>query len=259
VPLRDLVSRITLLKVAGGQARRARDLVVRETLLRIVLDGREIVRLACLPLHLEDLALGFLLAEGYITGLADLRRWSLKGETFSAVSTAKRKSGRGVPTLLSGCGGAISRRALDAPLPSLDRRVDLMCQFPLDRILKCSAEFQALDRVHTKTGGSHSAAVGDARRILFCTSDIGRHNALQKVIGWALRTGVPLQDKAAYVTGRISAEIVLHCAAAEIPVLVSRAAPTSLALERTLEAGLTLVGFARGGRCNIYAHPERLT
>ena len=256
MPLRGLVTPVSLRRYAGGRIARARDFVVNETLLHLVLNGREIVRLSCLPLHREYLALGFLKVEGYIEHPVELRNQILKGDIFSA--TVAKRPVRRAATRLSGCGGGISRHSLDAPIPSMDRRVDLTGLFSLERILLQSREFLTLDRVHAKTGGTHSAALADPERILFCTSDIGRHNALQKIVGWSMMENVPLEDKVLFVTGRVSAEIVLYCAAAGVPVLVSRAAPTSLALERAREAGLTLLGFARGGRCNVYAHPERL-
>ncbi len=94
--------------------------------------------------------------------------------------------------------------------------------------------------------------------MLVFTEDIGRHNAVDKVIGYALLENVPVQGKVMLASGRLSSEIVTKCARAGIPVVVSRSAPTSLAVEIADAAGITLVGFVRGDRMNIYTGRQRI-
>jgi FdhD protein len=88
--------------------------------------------------------------------------------------------------------------------------------------------------------------------------DIGRHNAVDKVVGYCLLEGIPMQDKIILVSGRLSSEIATKCARWDIPIVVSRAAPTALAVDIAEKRGITMVGFMRGKRLNIYTHPERI-
>jgi FdhD protein len=109
------------------------------------------------------------------------------------------------------------------------------------------------------TGGTHIACLGtESGEMLFEAEDIGRHNAVDKVIGKALLGGRDPGDLILCSSGRLSSEIVLKAVRARIPVLVSRSAPTSRSVELAEEFLVTMVGFARGGRMNVYAHPERI-
>ncbi len=111
-----------------------------------------------------------------------------------------------------------------------------------------------------RTGGLHATGLFDASGALVCVrEDVGRHNAMDKVIGWALVEGLlPLSDKLLCVSGRLSFELVQKAAVAGAPVLVGVGAPTSLAVELARDRNLTLGGFARGGRVNIYAGEHRV-
>lgn len=111
-----------------------------------------------------------------------------------------------------------------------------------------------------KTGGLHAAGLLRSDGELICVrEDVGRHNAVDKVVGWALREGaVPLADAALIVSGRASFELTQKAVLAGIPLLVAVSAPSSLAVELADEAGLTLVGFTRGTTMNVYTHPDRI-
>ena len=109
------------------------------------------------------------------------------------------------------------------------------------------------------TGGIHIVALLDGSKILSVSEDIGRHNALDRVIGHALRNKMDLAHTYVIVSGRISSEMVRKCLIANIPVIVSRGATTTLAVEIAEKTGLTVAGFARGGKMNIYSHRERIT
>jgi len=108
------------------------------------------------------------------------------------------------------------------------------------------------------TGGVHSAALADTEKILFFCEDIGRHNAIDKIIGEAIKAGTATDDKIIVSSGRLSSEILLKAAKLQIQMLVSRAAPTSLSIELAESLNITLVGFVRGKRINIYSHGWRI-
>ncbi|MGH3275271.1 MAG: formate dehydrogenase accessory sulfurtransferase FdhD [Streptosporangiaceae bacterium] len=119
---------------------------------------------------------------------------------------------------------------------------------------------RAAQRVFDKTGGLHAAGLFTAAgELLAVREDVGRHNAVDKIIGWALRAGrLPLAGCVLLVSGRASFELVQKAVLAGIPVLAAVSAPSSLAADLAQEAGLTLVGFLRGRSMNVYAHPERV-
>ncbi|MFA5354056.1 MAG: formate dehydrogenase accessory sulfurtransferase FdhD, partial [Thermodesulfovibrionales bacterium] len=119
-------------------------------------------------------------------------------------------------------------------------------------------QFQDASELYKVTGCVHSAALSDGKEILCLAEDIGRHNAVDKVIGYALSEGIPFEGKIMLASGRLSSEIVSKCARWGIPVVASRTSPTSLAVEIAEKYGVTVTGFIRAERMNVYTHPERI-
>ena len=130
--------------------------------------------------------------------------------------------------------------------------------FSLQDIRSLYRDFQKRSEGYRATGGVHSAALADAHRTIVFAEDIGRHNAVDKVIGYALLEDISFSGKVMLASGRLSSEIVSKCARCSIPVIISRAAPTSLSVHIAEASGLTLIGFARGDRMNIYTGRERV-
>ncbi len=109
-----------------------------------------------------------------------------------------------------------------------------------------------------QTGGVHSAALADRQKIHLFAEDIGRHNAVDKLIGKAFLAGIPVEDKILLSSGRISGEIMTKVIRNRIPIMISRTAPTCMSITYAEDHGITLIGFARGNRMNIYTHPQRV-
>ena len=110
--------------------------------------------------------------------------------------------------------------------------------------------------VHRITGGFHMVVLLDSQGVISVAEDIGRHNAVDRIIGHALRNGIDLSKTFVISSGRISSEMVRKCLIANIPVIVSRSATTTLSVDIANKTGLTIIGFARGGKLNIYSHPS---
>ena len=217
----------------------------------------------------EELVAGFLFSEGIISKREDLVALRMPGEKDAEKNLVRVTLDPGVRLASNGaarrfsagsacgvCGKAsiaqLRRRGLRSPKASSLFDPEMLCQLP--PILR---ETQA---VFVRTGGLHAAALFTATgELLVLREDIGRHNAVDKVIGWALLSGrVPLSDHIMLVSGRGGFEIVQKSIAAGIPLLASVSAPSSLAVQLAREMGLTLVGFLRGRRFVIYAGEERI-
>jgi FdhD protein len=251
--------RITRLTAEGRE--RLEDMLVREERFDLFLNEKLLVALVCLPSDLEAFVLGFLANEGILTPPyeAEVRvdeeagRLEARGDfVIEAVDDFFRKR-----TLTSGCGGGVAGRDIDAPTRCLKVETDFSVEAErisaFMRILKEEASLYRL------TGGAHIAALADDRgRLLLTAQDIGRHSAVDKVIGKALLSGVDPRCCMLFSSGRLSSEITVKAIHARVPVLVSRAAPTDLSVRLARRFLLTLVGFARGNRMNIYSVPERI-
>jgi FdhD protein len=157
--------------------------------------------------------------------------------------------------LTTGCGGGFS----GADSPGGCRRLDTALRVEDRAIRRLMETMTGAAALFRTTGGTHIACLGDSEgRVLFTAEDIGRHNAVDKVVGLALIAGVGVHDLILCSSGRVSSEILSKAARARIPVVVSRSAPTSRAIELAEGFLLTLVGFARGRRMNVYTAPERV-
>jgi FdhD protein len=204
-------------------------------------NGRPYLVVACSGSDLEILAAGHLLSEGIIMSRDEIERIEVDEEKMSVnVVTAPGTEVMGrlfrVRTMVSGCaGGGTGAGCRGVTLPAVSG-IDPAV------IMDSAKEFLGLSAIHRSTHGVHSAALYDigGRRIAFY-DEIGRHNAVDKLLGLVLTEGIGLERAMLFSTGRISSEIVSKVAAARIPVLVTRAAPTSMAVGMAREIGLVLV------------------
>jgi FdhD protein len=125
-------------------------------------------------------------------------------------------------------------------------------------IIELMKKFNKNSELFLSTGGVHSVALCQGKEILLFHEDIGRHNALDKVIGEAAFKGIDTSDKMMVMSGRISSEILIKAAKRKIPIVISRSAPTDLAIDYANNLGITVIGFARGNRMNIYTRDDRI-
>jgi FdhD protein len=234
------------------------DLVAVEEPLELRVGGRPVAVTMRTPGHDEELALGFCLSEGLRPAAArpadDLAANAVEIEA-PGVDPARLARSFYTSSSCGVCGkGALEAVAVEAPRVVSDLRVPaaLLAALP-ERLRAAQAAFEA-------TGGLHAAGLFNARGELLCLrEDVGRHNALDKVVGWAFREGLlPLAEAIICLSGRLSFELVQKAAVAGCPLVVAVGAPSSLAIELAADRGLTLCGFVRNGSLNVYTAPERV-
>jgi FdhD protein len=247
---------VEVLRLPAGRSER--DHVAVEEPLEIRINGSPVAVTMRTPGHDEELALGFCLSEGLQPVGASLPA-DLAANTVEVDASAfdPQRLQRSFYTS-SSCGvcgkGALEAVAVEAPRVEdrLEVAAGLLAELP-DRLRAEQAAFAA-------TGGLHATGLFEpAGKLLCLREDVGRHNALDKVVGWAFRGGrLPLAGSILCVSGRLSFELVQKAAVAGCPIMVAVGAPSSLAVELAADRGITLCGFVRGGRLNVYTEPWRV-
>ena len=238
------------------------DVVVREFPLTIILNNQELVTLLCSPSNLKYLAVGFLFSEGLLTNkgeirniVADERRGVVRLEAEGVGELGRDVLHKRLIT--SGCGrGASFYSAADVQTTA---KLESQIEISIHEVLALVSEFQHCSLLHKATGGVHSAALCDTKSILVFSEDIGRHNAIDKIFGECTLKEIPTDNCTILTSGRISSEILLKVAKRNIPIIISVSAPTDLAVKLADSLGLTLIGFVRGKRMNVYTNSQRVT
>lgn len=235
--------------------------IAREITLTLEVNGQELVSFSSSPVHCMDLAVGFLFTESIIRSSADVRQsehdekndriaFILNPElNYNPDDWTKRR------TLTSGCAQGV---VLGEILENLPEPVQTELRIDPSYIGRMFSNLKLFSFWHEKTGCLHHAVLAPQGRPAVIREDIGRHNCVDKVIGAGLSMGVDFSTCVLSCSGRLSSEMLYKAGRAGIPFVVSRAAPTALAVSLAEKMGITMIGFARGKRLNVYAHPERI-
>jgi len=238
------------LKLRGDRVEEVRGEVVREQPLTVYVDGERFLTLLCSPMQLEALVIGYLWMEKIIQELDDVTALTVSEVDGRADVTLRAPVE--LPTeriLTSGCGGGITFRIDHRLFPRLHSRLRVM---PTDVTQRMKDLFGAA--IHYKESrGIHGAALADASRLLIVAEDVGRHNAVDKVKGEALRRGIPTEDCILLSTGRVSSEMLLKAARMGVPLVASRTSPTEMAVALAEQLNVTVCGYVRADTLNIYA------
>jgi len=250
-----------IIRTKGQHIEEKVDQVAAEIGFTLNVNDKQLVTLLCTPAELDAMAIGFLLSEGILQDRKSLLQIQVDEKTYTVsvllanlpddIDAAFHKK-----TVTSGCGHGITFTDA-ADLKNLPPNKNPV-RIALDEIPNLLKEFRSISELFMKTGGVHSAALADRKQILLFAEDIGRHNAVDKLIGKAFLAGIPLEDKILLSSGRISGEIMTKVIRNRIAVMVSRTAPTCMSITYAEDHGVTLIGFARGDRMNIYTHPQRV-
>jgi FdhD protein len=265
--------RVDITRVSGDAVTRAEDLAAAEEPLDVRLHGESFAVVMRTPGDDRALAAGFLFSERVVRSAEDIGAVEhcrhpdrseahhvvdvfLRGDAANDV--ARHLDGRRRVVANSSC-GVCGRAAIDALREGLPR-VEARWTTSRDVLTALAATLQTSQSVFHETGGLHAAALFERDGTLRAAAeDVGRHNAVDKVIGrMLLDERLPLDDVMLMVSGRLSFELVQKAWTARVPIVAAVSAPSSLAIELAQEAGITLVGFLRGSSFNVYAHPHRI-
>jgi len=248
----DMFKLLPCIRIDGEKFEKATHEVIEEVPFALFINGRHAMTAMLSPVALEDFVTGYLFTEQIVKDVDEIESIRIEKNRLSVITKNLFKVLGPKKTILSGCGGSASY--IDAEkLPKI--RSDFTINTgAIGSLLKSVLNSE----LHRTTGGIHIVALADKEKIIAVSEDIGRHNALDRIIGSGIRSGVDLSKTFVIVSGRISSEMVRKCLIADIPVIVSRGATTTLAVEIAEKAGLTVVGFVRAGRMNVYSHPYRI-
>jgi len=244
-----------------GKVKPDHDFIVDEIPLTVYLNDAELATLVCSSGAFKELAVGFLLSEGMVKNYSEIKEITFNEsdglvwvETTAPVKQTETFLRR---QIASCCGKGRASLYFVNDVTQLEP-VKSAKQFAAPHLLHLIGLLEEGSDTYRKTHGVHSAALGDDTGLLVMYDDIGRHNAVDKVLGYALLNHLAPDDKFLLLSGRVSSEILIKAGHSGIPLVVSRAAPTSLAVDLAEQFGIALVGFARGERMSVYSHPEKV-
>jgi len=255
------IEKIPILRLTEENRSNIEDVVAREFPLTIILNNQELVTLLCSPKDLNYLAIGFLFSEGLLSSkdeikkiMVDDQRGVVRVETNEDKALANELVFKRFIT--SGCGrGASFYSAADVQNQA---KVESQTQMSTHEVLSLVKDFQHRSQLYRATGGVHSAALCDTKSILVFGEDIGRHNAIDKIFGQCLLNDILTDERVVITSGRISSEILLKVAKRNIPIIISKSAPTDLGVKLANDLGISLLGFVRGKRINAYTNDWRI-
>lgn len=269
---------VPLVRVNAGARYPDRDVVAVEEPMEVRVNGASFAVIMRTPGADAELAAGFLLAEDVVRSADELAAVAVcddegeaggeegRGNTVNATVTGEaverlgaRLAERRQVTMTAAC-GLCGRRTIES-LRTRAAAVAGRWQVPAAVIAALPDRLRTAQRAFRDTGGLHAAGLFDrGGRLIDVAEDVGRHNAVDKIVGRALIEGrLPLDEGILLVSGRTSYELVQKALLAGIPLIAAISAPSSLAVALAAEAGITLCGFVRGESCNVYAHPQRVT
>lgn len=238
------------------------DEIAVEYPLTIVLNGEEFATLVCSPSDLEDMAIGFLASEGVIRFPDEIKSIHLDEKNGFAYVEITNKKPVGAEfyskRFIGSCCGKSRQSFYFYNDVKTAKTVTTQVQITVGQCFRLMRLLQQSSSYFKNTGGVHNAALCDQNSIIIARTDIGRHNTLDKIYGYWMRNRIPLHDKLIVFSGRISSEVLLKTAKIGVGIILSKSAPTDLALQLADELGITVVGFIRGEKCNVYSHPERI-
>ena len=259
MPKEQSYKKIHLTRIVKGKKEKEEisDIIVQESFLSVILNKEKVMTLKCSPENYDYLGIGFLYTSGILKKKEDISSIVVDEEQKTIKIKAKN--------IYSPLEGSL-RDSLVPRRSNIDEKL-ISKLLPVKCILKTKSSiiFSLMHAIQERaelfklTGGVHSCVLADKQGcIILFSEDISRYNTIDKILGEAFLKDIPREDKIILTSCRITSDILIKIAVGRVPIIVSRAAPTDWAVELAKSIGITLVGFIRGERMNIYAHPERI-
>ena len=246
----NMTEHVPIIAYRDKTMRKTDDLVVQEHMLTVFLNGKSMAELLCSPCELQELVIGHLFSEGVMEAEKDLSRLDFERDNSVVYATTSARR----TDLLKGHG---SEEATDSFIYKSTMLPDAKI-FDIDCMMENLRHFYADSLLHKQTAGVHRASLCTDAGALFTAIDIGRHNAIDKVLGMALIHQIDRSKTYLITSGRVNGDGVTKAVRAGVQMLVSRAAPTVKAIDDARNSNLTLIGFAREDRFNVYCGEQRL-
>lgn len=239
--------------------------ILIEYKLSVYVNGTRYVNLICTHKNLYELVLGNLFTEGMIHGISEIKSIEImedEGKAFVKLMTNDIfkdmiEATEGIRTVTTACGKQHSIAYYltnDGDLTPLDHSFTIR----FSTVLSYMNEFQKSSDIYKLTRGIHSCGLYDNQGLLYLMEDIGRHNAVDKILGYAICHGIDLSRTVLITSGRVPSDMILKIIKAKIPILVARSVPTDAAIELADKFNITLAGFAKGTQLNLYSNEQRL-
>lgn len=258
----SFVSFVPCVKIEKYQKKQEHtDCVIKEERIALYLNGTKILSTMSIPQDQDAHAIGFLLSEGVIRHIDDVLDVSIEDNGLSVKISAKIQEENMInlykeKTLTSGCCVGVTGN-FEGKI--IEKFVSSQMRVHINVLWHILEVFYKDNELFDKTGCVHKALlINKEGGVIAEAFDVGRHNAIDKVIGKARISKKDTSEAILFVSGRLSLEMVIKSAMHDIPIVVSKAATTQLAIQSAQKLGITLIGFARENRCNIYTHPSRI-
>lgn len=250
-------------RMEGNTWKDTEDNIVQEQAVTIYVNSSELSTIVCSPWDLKNMAIGFLCSEGILKEKNKLKSFSIdeeKGliyveiEGFENDLSGKLFLKRYI-TPCCGRGRASFYYSSDAMICKI---INDDVKISGESVKRLARDLENRAHIFRETGGVHCAGLAVEEEILIFREDVGRHNTLDKIYGKCFMEDIPTEDKIIVFSGRVSSEILLKAVKLKVPILISRAAPTELALDLAEDLGVTVIGFTRNDSFNLYTHPQRI-
>ncbi|PGZ81818.1 formate dehydrogenase family accessory protein FdhD [Priestia megaterium] len=261
--MNSTVKKRTVLRFKNGQMESVEDKIVTEFPVTVKINEEEFVTMVCSPQYIEDMVIGYLASEGVIRAYTDIKNiWVQEKEGHVHVTIDKLnpyfQNLQNKRYITSCCGASRQGFVFINDALTAKKMNGISVELSIKDCFQLMNKLQQSAATFQETGGVHNAAICDKNGFMLSRMDIGRHNALDKLYGYCLKHHISIRDKVVVFSGRISSEILLKVAKIGCEVVLSKSAPTELALNLAEELGITTVGFIRNDSLNIYTCPERI-
>jgi FdhD protein len=256
-----LSSRKSIVKYSNNEFTMLDDEIAIEFPLTIYINQEEFATMVCSPEDLEEMVMGFLASEGVIRFKKEIKQLTLdtvRGFAYVDLHTKEIKNQQYFSKRFIGSCCGKSRQFYFQNDVRTAKTSMVSTTITAEQCIHLMKKMQEASLVFKSTGGVHNAALCTSDELIVSRSDIGRHNALDKLYGYSLLNGISVKDKILVFSGRISSEILTKAAKIGVGIVLSKSAPTDLAIQLAEDLNITAAGFIRGSSFNIYSKPERI-